>query len=333
MQANPFLSIVIPTYNRADFLDYCLEVHIPLVKAHNIQIFISDNASIDTTKEVVEKRMEKYPLISYRCNETNIGPDENIERALKYPETKYVWLLGDTSQIPSEGIGYVLNLISKNQKKYDTIVFNLFNKITNIGTQDYTDQNALLYDLGALMTCLSCLVFHKELIKKANFLRYRNSSFLQTGIIFEAIAGQPFYIHWVQPLSVCGINHPLLRKNAWSRAPTLFEIICRKWTNFIFSLPVSYELESKYKCLIDFGIASSIFTFRYLLYLRSSNILNYKTYKQYSHLFPLTIKYPKLIILLIALLPRGPLLLFYKSYKTLKRWVRGNHGIYYNMVI
>ncbi len=320
MQANPLLSIVIPTYNRADFLDYCLGVHISLAKVHNIQIFISDNASTDATKEIVEKRMEEYPLISYHCNETNIGTDENIDRALKYPQTEYVWLLGDTYQIPPEGIDYVLNLISKNHKKYDAIVFNLVNKITDIGTQDYTDQNALLYDLGALMTCLSCLIFHKGLIETANFLRYRNSFFIQTGIIFEAIAGRTFYIHWVQPLSVSGINHPLLRKNAWSKTPNLFEIACRKWTNFIFSLPVSYELGSKFKCLIDFGIISSIFTFRYLLYLRSFNILNYKSYKQYSHLFPLTIRYPKLIILLIVLLPRGPLLLLYKSYKTFKRW-------------
>ena len=64
MQANPLLSIVIPTYNRADFLDYCLKVHIPLAKAHNIQIIISDNASTDATKKIVQKRMEEYPLIS-----------------------------------------------------------------------------------------------------------------------------------------------------------------------------------------------------------------------------------------------------------------------------
>jgi len=319
MQANPLLSIVIPTYNRADFLDYCLKVHIPLAKAHNIKIFVSDNASTDTTKEIVQKWLEEYPLISYHCNETNIGMDENFERALKYPQTEYVWLLGDTYQIPSEGIDYVLNLISKSHKKYDAIVFNLANKITDIGTHDYTDQNALLCDLGALMTCLSCLVFHKELIEKANFLRYRNTLFLQTGAIFEAIAEQSFCIHWVQHLSVCSLNHTLLKKNAWYNSPIVFETGCKKWTNFIFSLPPSYELESKFKCLIDFGIISGIFTFRKLLYFRIFNFLNYKTYKQYSRLFPLTIEYSNIIILFIALLPRPPILLLYKIYRAIKR--------------
>jgi len=326
MQANPLLSIVIPTYNRGDFLDYCLEVHIPLAKAHNIQIFISDNASTDTTKEIVQKRMEEYPLINYHCNEINIGPDENIERALKYPETEYVWLLGDTYQIPLKGIGYLLNLISKNQKKYDVIVVNVVRRVSGIPQQDYSDKNQLLSDLGWHMTCLSSLIYNSRLIAHGNFVRYRNTNFIQMGVIFEYIANKDFSVHWAETISVQGISIKGFVKKSWRNQT--FEIWAKRWPNFIFSLPPSYTLEIKLKCIKNHEVESDIFTFRSLLYLRIFNSLNYKTYKQYSHLFPLTIKSPKLIILLIALLPRGPLLLFYKSYKTLKRWVRGNYGMY-----
>ena len=55
MESNKQLSIVIPTYNRADFLDYSLKLHIPIVKKYNICIYISDNASTDNTKEVINK--------------------------------------------------------------------------------------------------------------------------------------------------------------------------------------------------------------------------------------------------------------------------------------
>lgn len=326
MQANPLLSIVIPTYNRADFLDYCLEVHIPLVKAHNIQIFISDNASTDATKEIVQKRMEEYPLISYHCNEINIGGDENFERALKYPETEYVWLLGDTYQIPLEGIDYVLDLISKNHEKYDAIVVNFVRRVSGIPQQDYSDQNQLLSDLGLHMTCLSSLIYNSRLIAHGNFVRYHNTNFIQIGVIFEYIANKDFLVHWAETISVQGISIKGLVKKSWLNQT--FEIWAKRWPNFIFSLPPSYTLEIKLKCIKDLGLKSGIFNFRYLLYLRIINILNYKTYKQYSHLFPLTIKYPNLRILLIALLPRGPLLLLYKSYKTFKIWVRGNYGIY-----
>ena len=326
MQVNPLLSIVIPTYNRADFLDYCLKVHIPLAKAHNIQIFISDNASIDATKEVVQKWMEEYPLLSYHCNETNIGMDENFERALKYPRTEYVWLLGDTYQIPPRGIDYIINLISKNSKKYDAIVVNVAKRVSGTPEQDYSDQNQLLSDLGWHMTCLSSLIYNSRLIDHSDFVRYHNTNFIQLGIIFEYIAGKDFLIHWIDFVSVQGISIDGLLKESWQNQA--FEIWTKGWPNLIFSLPPLYTLETKLKCIKDHGKKSGLFKIKKLLYFRAFNILNYKTYKQYSHLFPLTIKYPKLIILLIVLLPRGPLLLLYKSYKTFKRRNRGKYGIY-----
>ena len=99
MEINKKLSIVIPTYNRADFLDYSLEIHIPMLKEYGIEIAIFDNASTDNTEKVVSKWMEEYPYLSYHRSETNIGPDANFERALKYPDTEYIWLLGDTYEI------------------------------------------------------------------------------------------------------------------------------------------------------------------------------------------------------------------------------------------
>jgi len=304
VQANPHLSIVIPTYNRADLLDYCLEVHIPLARAHNIQFFISDNASTDSTEEVVKKRMEEYPLIQYYCNETNVGPDENFERALKYPQTEYVWLLGDSYKLPYEGIDYLISLTLGSKHKYDAIVFNLTDRINDVCEQDFTDSNTLLYTLGALMTCLSCLVFSKGLIDNADFVRYRNSNFIQTGIIFEAIARQPFRIHWAQSVSVAGLDRSLKNKNSWGVTANVFNIACTNWVNFVFSLPVSYTIDNKLKCIKDFTTVSGVFLFKHLLILRSINILNYSAYRQYSHLFFYTIKYSKLTILMLTFLPR-----------------------------
>jgi glycosyltransferase involved in cell wall biosynthesis len=306
MDPNPFLSIVIPTYNRARFLDYCLEVHVPLAGLHNIQIFVSDNASTDDTKEVVDKWKCNYPLISYYSNETNIGPDDNFERALKYPNTEYVWLLGDTYRIPEGGIEYVLD-IAKGKVGYDAIVFNLAEFVTSdaIEAKDYTDQNALLFDLGALMTCLSCLVYNRELIKNANFSRYKNSYFIQTGIIFESIAFRPFTIHWAQSLSIQSLQHPTLKKNGWYQTNDVFEIACKRWSSFVFSLPISYGLDVKLKCLRDRNGPSILLKIGGIVKLRMLNILNLNTYNKYSRFFPLTISYPKSIIFVISIMPRS----------------------------
>ena len=303
MKPNSHLSIVIPTYNRAKFLDYCLVIHIPLIKSHNIQIFISDNASTDNTKEVVLKHAAEYPLISYHRNEINVGPDENFERALKSPQTEYVWLLGDTYQIPDEGIPYLLNFISKENKKYDAIIFNVANRVSDIPQQDYSDKNRLLSDLGWHMTCMASLVYNRKIIINGNFERYRKTYFIQTGVIFEYIENKEFLIFWIESISVKAIVIKNIEKQSWQ--DKTFEIWTKSWANFIFSLPASYELDIKLKCILDHGQKSGLFSFGRLLLLRALNILNYKSYKQYSNIFSLTMVHSNITILLIALLPKS----------------------------
>jgi glycosyltransferase involved in cell wall biosynthesis len=317
MNSNTQLSIVIPTYNRADFLDYCLEVHIPLARAHNVQIFISDNASTDATKKVVEKWQVEYPLIRYHRNETNVGPDENFERALKYPKTEYVWLLGDAYQIPPEGIDSLFKIISKENQRYDAIVFNVENRVSDIAEQDYSNKNWLLSDLGWHMTCMSSLIYNTKIIANANFERYRKTNFIQTGVIFEYIENKEFLVHWKKSISVQPIVIEHIKKVSWQ--DRTFEIWTKNWINFIFSLPSSYELDTKLKCVTDHGIKSGLFSLKGLLNLRSNNCLNIKQYKKYSVYFPLTIKYSKFTILIIALLPISILRILKATIKSVYR--------------
>jgi len=303
MIPNPLLSITIPTYNRADFLNYSLEVHIPLARAYNIQIYISDNSSTDFTRDIVENWKKEYSLIYYFCNECNMG-EINFEIALKLPETEYVWLLGDTYQIPLDGIQYLLTVISNEDQNHDAFVFNLANTITDVVQQDYQNHNTLLYDIGAIMTCLSCLVYHKSLIKNGNFRRYYDTYFIQTGVILEEIAYRPFRIHWAQTLSVENLNHSSLRKTNWSLTSKAFEIGCEKWTNFIFSLPPTYSIENKMKCIMDFGKVSNLFTIKNIILLRFRKILDYTTFKKYRPLFKLTIDLPLLFIFILSITPK-----------------------------
>ena len=70
------LTIAIPTYNRKDLLERCLNSIIPQMDK-DIEIFISDNASSDGTEEMVREKFN-YPFIRYRKNEENIGSDRNF---------------------------------------------------------------------------------------------------------------------------------------------------------------------------------------------------------------------------------------------------------------
>jgi abequosyltransferase len=321
LQANQLLSIVIPTYNRAEFLDHCLKFHIPLAREHNIQLFISDNASTDNTSAISNKWKKEYTLLYYYRNESNVGPDQNFELALKYPQSKYIWLLGDTYKIPSDAIRHIIELLNAEKAEYDAIVVNALDRVVDIPQQDYSDQNKLLSDLGWHMTCMSSLVYNAKLIARANFERYRNSNFIQMGVIFEYIANRKFLIHWHKSLSVQQISIKGLNKTSWQHLT--YEIWIERWANFVFSLPPSYKLDIKLKCIKDHGKKSRLLTFKSIRNHRMHNIINYKTYAKYSHFFTFSTTCSKFTILLIALTPT----FFFKAFN-LSWWRRKRSQLY-----
>jgi len=113
MDKKPFLSISIPTYNRADCLKNLLSQIVPQSeRLGSIQICISNNCSTDSTKEVVADFVKKYPdLIKYNENEKNLGFDRNMFKAIEMAQGSFVWLLCDDDLVVKDGIEKVINFI------------------------------------------------------------------------------------------------------------------------------------------------------------------------------------------------------------------------------
>lgn len=323
MKVNKNLSVVIPTYNRADFLNYSLEVHIPMLKEHNIPLYISDNASTDHTSKVVSNWMKEYKFLYYSKNETNIGTDANFEKALMIPDSEYVWLLGDTYKIPRDSIEYLLKTILNEFSIYDMFILNLANKL-NIESQIYTNENKLLNELGAIMSCSAINIYKKNLINNADFKRYFKTNFIQTGIIFEYISNKKFQVKWLKEHSITSLSNEKLKKTNWSSSSKAFEIACKDWSNLVMSFPPSYKLENKMKCIMDFGKAnaSGVFTIKGLAFLRSKGLLNSVTLKKYKIFFPLTINYSFFIIFLISIFPKSLIRLVYTIKNNLKKLIK-----------
>lgn len=91
--ATPKLSIVIPTYNRREYLAQCLD-SLREVRV-DCEIVISDNASTDGTAEMVAQRAQIDSRIRYVRNEHNLGLAANNNRALREARGEYLCLLGD----------------------------------------------------------------------------------------------------------------------------------------------------------------------------------------------------------------------------------------------
>lgn len=300
MSVNQRLAITIPTYNRADFLDYSLEVHIPIMQVHNIPIYISDNASTDNTRLIVEKWQQVYPYIYYHRNDENLGPDKNFELALKMPTTDYVWLLGDTYQITSDSLNRVLQ---NSEDFFDAILVNISNEVLDVKSQIYTEKNKLLVDLFWLMTCLSVLVYSRGAINNANFRRYFNTNFIQTCVIFEYISYIDFKVSWNQDVSVMRVDVLTNGQNKTTWRSSLFKIWYENRANAIFSLPPQYKLENKLKALMYDGSARSALSVKGLLSLRSEGLFSYNVYKKNYYFLSLISKTPMFLIYLTSVFP------------------------------
>ena len=82
MENRLLVSICIPTYNRSTYLRQSLERYIVEKEFIDgkVEIVISDNASTDDTKMVVEEYVKKYKNIRYYRNKENIR-DKNFPLA------------------------------------------------------------------------------------------------------------------------------------------------------------------------------------------------------------------------------------------------------------
>jgi len=275
---NTSLSIAIPTYNRAQYLDYSLSINIPLARKFDVPIYISDNHSSDETFEIVKKWMKIYDYLFYSKNEGNLGPDINFELSLKLPDTNYVWLIGDTTKITQKVFESVF---MQSKEKYDLIILNEANRVKDLKSQLITDRNLLLSKLGWHLTQIACVVFSKELIQNTNFSSYRDTRFIHVGVVFDFLSNRDKFIaKWNHDLSTDMLRIRNVPKISWQE--DTLDIWLRKWPNFVFSLPTNYSLVSKKQMIITHNYNTNIFGFKSLMFLRSKGFYSFNHFLSYK---------------------------------------------------
>src|SRR5438128_10283636 len=101
----PLFSICIPTYNRADLLDYCLEHLRELERFQKpFEIIVSDNASTDDTRQKVAAKQMVLPYLRYSRQVTNVGVTGNYQNAIRRATGNLVIYLADDDSIIPENL-------------------------------------------------------------------------------------------------------------------------------------------------------------------------------------------------------------------------------------
>ena len=105
------LSICIPTYNRAAFLDYSLSNLAAARFPFPIEIVISDNASTDETPAVVKKHVEAGVPISYYRQTTNKGSTSNYLSVYRRARGKFAMYLADDDLVIPDSVAQAVEFL------------------------------------------------------------------------------------------------------------------------------------------------------------------------------------------------------------------------------
>jgi len=302
MPVNPRLSIAVPTYNRAETLDLFLKTYVPMVREHDVAIYISNNNSIDNTIFIVDKWKKEYEYIYCTTIDETVVFDVNVANALKLSKAEYTWMVGDTYEIPKKSLEQVLRILPEGDERFDFIVTNLVGRTKDIDEKVYTDKNAALADLGWTIGCIASTIFHKNVIEVGEFTKYVGTEFSHVGVVFEYIKDRDFKMLWAPDVTVVTLKTPNIKVDF---GPIFFSIIFEMWPSFIARLPDGYDASSKAIALKALPQKSNFLGWRYFLSLRSQGVLNAETYALHKDaLHELLSDFMKVYLFVLTITPR-----------------------------
>jgi glycosyltransferase involved in cell wall biosynthesis len=109
-------SICIPTYNRRESLDNCLN-SILISNRHvtdfKYEICVSDNCSEDDISKII-KKYDRILNIKFNKNNTNLGFALNAIKCVSMAKGKFVWMIGNDDLVLPQTLLNIKNLILEN---------------------------------------------------------------------------------------------------------------------------------------------------------------------------------------------------------------------------
>ena len=111
----PLLSILVPTFNRACFLEgLLLELESQLCGQYpslDAEVLIGNNASTDNTARVLQEFSERNPGWQIIKHGANLGPDANIMALITESRGSYRWIIGDDDRPFPGVIAHILKVL------------------------------------------------------------------------------------------------------------------------------------------------------------------------------------------------------------------------------
>jgi len=171
----PLLTIAVPTYNRANYLDLCLSQICRQIKGREgeIELIVSNNNSTDDTDDVVRKYMESGAEIKYVKNPENIGAEKNVIQCFDLARGKYALVFGDDDVLCDGALNAVVPLLKDD---YGVVYLKTYSYFDDYRAEApkrklnarivYKNKKAFIRKVNVQFTFISSNIVNKSLIGK-----------------------------------------------------------------------------------------------------------------------------------------------------------------------
>jgi len=207
---NPKVSVIIPTYNRANLLPRAINSVLSQT-FQDFELIVVDDASIDNTKEVVENFQKKDKRIRYiQRKNSGGGPTKAINAGLKVAQGEYISFLEDDDEWLPEKTEKQLELFRKSKKKNlgfvgcNVLIIDEKLKTTKTYNLPKYKDNVFLKKLlvgSKFFFNFSILIVKKEVVSEVGFLDEN----------LKIAADQDIYLRIAQKYSFDFVPVPLIK--------------------------------------------------------------------------------------------------------------------------
>ena len=199
----PFLlTIAVPTYNRAKYLDLCLSMICQQLRPEDstVELLVSNNCSTDETDGVVQKYISLGHPITYLRNAENIGADRNFVQCFSRANGKYVLLLGDDDVLLDGAVDKIVAILKTGD--YGVVFLNSYGftgdfarerraSVTS-GYTVYDDTLQFVKRVAYFFTFTSANIVNRSLAEEpSDWGPFIDSNLVQLAWIFSALFNAP----------------------------------------------------------------------------------------------------------------------------------------------
>jgi len=230
-ETKPVLSIAIPTYNRAEFLNRCLEsIYSEINDDPIFEIVIGDNGSTDNTEEIVRKFKQTHNNIVYYKQRKNEGFTENLKTVLDLSSGQYINPHGDDDFF-NKGILYeIIDMVYK--YKDCSVMYTSWKKVP-LNISYGLNMNNYLNELNGINFITAMILKNDDYKKLENKVKFSNTEINQVYLQLELLKKNPKY---------CILHGDIFRSDSGSAPHGGYNWIDEAITNY-FDILSEYGLD------------------------------------------------------------------------------------------